>query len=462
MSKEESIFDDVPLMDTEAQELYVNSLISSSNLFLMVNHVLDAKYFDEHLQKPVEFIKQYFQRHKAIPSREIIKTVTKFEPIPTDVISREDLDFMANQIANFCKFRAVIASVFSAPNLIKENQLGKLIKELTEATQISLNTELGIDYFSDVEARILLSAQKAQVISTGWETVDMDVEGIGRQELILLLAPSGGGKSVGMTNLGLNLCSAGMNGVYISLEMRDDLVARRFDSMISNIAGKFVALNVQKVVDDVELFEQHAGKLYIRRMREGSNANDFAAYINDLQRRTGVKVDFIIIDYLDIANPISKIDAGNMFLKDKYVAEEIRALGMDFDAIVISASQLGRDAWEKIRNNKPLGQDDIQGGMSKINTSDMCIAIIKDEAMEAAGQIQFQYLKTRNSGGVGKSRRLAWSPVSLRITDLDEQAMTTGVIESKIKIQEGAKKPLSQPMAPRMGVFNMDTMQPKE
>ena len=65
MAKEEnSIFDDVPLMDTEAQELYLNSLIGSKTLFVTVNHVLEAKYFDEHLQKPIGFIKDYFSRHK--------------------------------------------------------------------------------------------------------------------------------------------------------------------------------------------------------------------------------------------------------------------------------------------------------------------------------------------------------------------------------------------------------------
>lgn len=444
MAKEEnSIFDDVPLMDTEAQELYLNSLIGSKTLFVTVNHVLEAKYFDEHLQKPIGFIKDYFSRHKTLPSREIIKTATKFSPSEIDVISADDVDFMANQIANFCKFRAVISTVFRAPELIKENDLGKLIKELTVATQISLNTDLGIDYFSNVEERIVLTAQSDVVIPTGWDTVDEDIHGIGRQELILFLAPSGGGKSVGMANLALNLCAQGFNGVYFSLEMRDKLVARRFDSMISAVSGRQIYENLQRVVDEIDVFHETSGKLHIKRMREGSNANDFSAYCTDLIRKTGIKIDFIIVDYLDIAGCIDKVDSSNMFLKDKSVAEEVRALGMDFDAMMISASQLGRDAWEKIRNNKPLGQDDIQGGMSKINTSDVVIAVIRDDAMIMSNQVRFQYLKTRNSGGVGKFRMLTWNPVSLRIKDMTEEGLTQNAVNQLNGKRPALNKPLN-------------------
>lgn len=452
MMTEHSIFDDVPLMDADAQELYVNALIDNRQLFAAVNHILEASYFDEHLQKPVTFIKQYYERHKSLPSKEIIRTATKFKPIELSVMAPDDLDFMSNQIASFCKFRAVIATVLTAPQLIKENDLGKLVKSLTEATQICLNTDIGIDYFAEVERRIVETKQTDVVIPTGWASVDEDIDGIGRQELILLLAPSGGGKSVGMANLGLNLCAAGFNGVYISLEMRDKLVARRFDSMISTIAGRKVFDNLQKVVDDVELFSQTSGKFYIKRMREGSCANDISAYINDLIRRTGVKIDFIIVDYIDIAGPnIRGNDAGNMFLKDKSVAEEIRALGLDFDAMMISASQLGRDAWEKIRNNKPLGQDDIQGGMSKINTSDTVIAIIRDEAMILNDTVKFQYLKCRNSAGTGKNKTLTWNPISLRITDLVEG----GLAPSKVDPLVAAKgNPANQLAKPKFSAFS--------
>jgi hypothetical protein len=39
---------------------------------------------------------------------------------------------------------------------------------------------------------------------------------------------------------------------------------------------------------------------------------------------------------------VQKHAGDSLFVKDKFVAEEVRAIGFDFDAVVISSSQLGR------------------------------------------------------------------------------------------------------------------------
>jgi hypothetical protein len=40
--------------------------------------------------------------------------------------------------------------------------------------------------------------------------------------------------------------------------------------------------------------------------------------------------------------------------------------------------------------------------------------------MRASGEYIFEYVKTRNSGGVGSASILRWDSVALRVTDLDE------------------------------------------
>ena len=64
-----------------------------------------------------------------------------------------------------------------------------------------------------------------------------------------------------------------------------------------------------------------------------------------------------------------------------------------------------------------LHQGHIQGGISKVNTADNFIAIVQSEQMRAAGEYMFEYLKTRNSAGVGQNTLLRWDPIALRITD---------------------------------------------
>jgi replicative DNA helicase len=223
-----------------------------------------------------------------------------------------------------------------------------------------------------------------------------------------------------MLNLAFNLLSKGLNGVYISLEMRDRVVAKRLDSMISRIAGKNIFANKLKVGQEVELFKERSkGKFFIKRMREGSTTADhIISYLRELEAVHGFRPDFVVVDYIDLMASVQKHGGDNMFTKDKFVTEEVRAIGFDFDCLMISASQLGRGAIVATREQTAIGQDHIQGGISKINTSDLVIALVKDEAMDAAGEYRFEFLKARNSNAVNKKLTMGWDHDSLRISDL--------------------------------------------
>jgi hypothetical protein len=341
--------------------------------------------------------------------------------------------------------------------------------------------------------------------------------------------------------------------------MRDRVVAKRLDSIISRISGRNIFSNKLKVGQQIEIAKSSGfGKFFIKRMRETTTtANDINSYLRELEVTCAFKPDFIVVDYLDLMASVHKHNGDSLFVKDKFVAEEVRALGFDWDAIVISSSQLGRcldkhtlvefdfggkctledlkvgqkilsnhgyvevlaktqierkncykvtledgssivmsanhkmpvfdnygnllgektiisgmkvgdlllsnnistdflyiEHYPKIvlieevgvvdvidievsgnnlffangilthnsaitatREQKSLGQDMIQGGISKINTADLAIALVKDEAMDAAGIFRFEFLKSRNSSAVNKKLEMDWSNESLRIAD---------------------------------------------
>lgn len=91
------------------------------------------------------------------------------------------------------------------------------------------------------------------------------------------------------------------------------------------------------------------------------------------------------------------------------------------------------------REQKSLGQDMIQGGISKINTADLAIALVKDEAMDAAGLYRFEFLKSRNSSAVNKKLEMDWNAESLRISDM----------KSNLKLERPTgKKPMMTTVTP--------------
>jgi hypothetical protein len=102
-----------------------------------------------------------------------------------------------------------------------------------------------------------------------------------------------------------------------------------------------------------------------------------------------------------------------LFIKDKYVTEEMRNFAMETQTVLVTASQLNRSAVEEIE----FDHSHIAGGISKIQTADNVIGIFTSNAMRERGQYQLQLLKTRSSSGVGSKVSLLFNRDSLRITD---------------------------------------------
>lgn len=407
------------MMDADSQRLFLNAMLSSPELFARVNGILRPEYFDSGMQGPVKFLQEYFQENRAVPAAQIFQAATKNTP-EIFQIQRQDIQFLAEQIAGFCQASAMILVARKSPGLIENGNYNELIEQFKLASQIGLMEDLGIEYFENIEERLERAETTDKVISTGWKDVDALIGGgVGRQELVTFLAPSGGGKSVNMLNLGVNLMEQGLHGAIISIEMKDTKFAGRADQMIARMASRDILPNKTKVAHELrEFHNRHGSRLFIKRMREGvTNANHVLAYLRELESTKAFRPDWVVVDYLDILQAARKVDGANMFLKDQFVSEEVRGIGFDYDCVMISGSQLGKHATEKINDGQKTHQGDVQGGSSKTNTSDLMIATVKTDAMHEAGEYRFEFPKARNSDAASKSCLMRWNKDTLRVTD---------------------------------------------
>lgn len=407
------------LTDESIQQLYISSMISSPEIFAQVSPLLKSNYFDSKFQRAIQYIQEYFNEYRSVPNIEVFKAVTHL-PTVTLEVQRSDIQYISEQIAKFCQVKAMIQAVRQSPKLIENQDYGGLVQLIKEAAEIKLVQNTGIEYFTNIRERLEKRETTQKRISTGWKDVDELLDGgVARQELINILAPSGGGKSVTMLNLARNLLAQGLNGVYISLEMAGEVVAQRTDTMISRIASGKILSNLAQVEHEIEKFGRESNaRFFVHRLREGTTtANDILAYLRVLETSHGFRPDFIVVDYLDIMASVQKGAEGNMFLKDQFVSQEVRAIGFDYNAIMISASQLGKHATDAINDGRAMHQGDVQGGSSKTNTSDIMIAAVRTEAMLEANEFRFDFVKSRNSGAAGKRVMMSFDPISLRILD---------------------------------------------
>jgi len=198
----------------------------------------------------------------------------------------------------------------------------------------------------------------------------------------------------------------------------------RLDAMVSGFGTKEIMKNMDDVDLKVRMKGKGSGKFRVKQMPNGVNANDIRAFVREYEINADVKVDALLVDYLDLMMPISaRVSPGDLFIKDKYVSEELRNLAVEKGLLLVTASQLNRGAVEEIE----FDHHHIAGGISKIQTADNVVGIFTSNAMRERGRYQIQFMKTRSSSGVGSKVDLKFNPDTLRVEDLeegDEDALT--------------------------------------
>jgi hypothetical protein len=195
------------------------------------------------------------------------------------------------------------------------------------------------------------------------------------------------------------------------------------DAMLTDMSTR----DLYKRLDEVELKVKSAGKkgglLQIVQLTNGITANDVLAWVREFQTQRNIKVDAILVDYLDLMMPASqKISVSDMFVKDKLVAEELRNLVVSEQLLLATASQLNRSAVESVEFDHSM----IAGGLSKIQTADNVFGIYSTPSMKERGTVQIQFMKTRSSSGVGQKIDLSFNPDTMRISNsVDAGNVTT-------------------------------------
>jgi len=401
---------------TDMQKLFVQFMLTEPQLFTRIMGIVDDRHFDREIRDVVKFLISYSNEYQTMPTVEQIKAETgQVVELLKDI--EQHSEWFIDEFETFCRHKAIERAIVNSADLLEEGRYGEVETTIKDAVQIGLTRSLGTDYFDDPRKRLQHLKDNNGQITTGWKDLDDKLYGgINRGEVTIFAGGSGSGKSLFIQNLCLNWVQMGLNVAYITLELSEELSAMRIDAMVTDKSTR----RIFKELDDVELkvktVGKKAGMLRLKYMSSGSTINDVRAYLKELQIVTGQIVDCVCIDYLDLMIPITKkVAPGDLFIKDKYVTEEMRNFSMETQTVLVTASQLNRSAVEEIE----FDHSHIAGGISKIQTADNVIGIFTSNAMRERGQYQLQLLKTRSSSGVGSKINLVFDRDSLRISDSD-------------------------------------------
>jgi len=400
----------------DVQKLYIEMLLADAESFARAQNIFKPESFDRKLQPIAKFVKDYMDEYKVMPDVEQVNAKHDIKLKSAKDLDPAHFNWLLDEFETFSRHKALEQAILSSADLLEKGDYGPVEDMVKDAVNVGLTRDLGTDYFEDPRGRLEALKDNNGQISTGWQNLDKKLfGGFNRGELNIFAGGSGAGKSLFLQNLAVNWAQAGLNVCYISFELSEQLTAMRLDAMMTNIPTKKVFPEIDNVEMKVKMLKKKSGNLQIKYLPSGSNVLDVRTYLKELELKNKKKVDCILIDYLDLMMPKSKrISPADLFIKDKYVSEELRNLVVEKQCVLATASQLNRASVEEIE----FDHSHISGGLSKIQTADNVIGIFTSRAMKERGRYQIQFMKTRSSSGVGQKVDLEFDVDSLRIRDL--------------------------------------------
>tara|TARA_B100000212_G_scaffold3329_1_gene2463 strand:- start:4499 stop:5926 length:1428 start_codon:yes stop_codon:yes gene_type:complete len=430
----------------DIQKVYLEMMMTDAESFVRCQAVFDPQTFDRRLQNAAKFLNDYVTEHNALPTFDMINAATDGDLKHPGDLAENHYDWLLQEFETFSKHKALEAAILKSADLLEKGEYGSCEDLVKKAVQIGLQKDLGTDYWADPKGRLEAIKDKNGQVSTGWPGLDKKLfGGFNRGELNIFAGGSGSGKSLFLANLGVNWALAGLNVIYLTFELSENLVSMRVDSMTTDIPSRDIFKSIEDVEMKVKMIGKKSGAFQVKYMPTGKNANDIRSFLKEYEIKTGKKVDVLLVDYLDLMAPVAaRISAENLFVKDKYVSEELRNLAMELNCLFVTASQLNRSSVEEIE----FDHSHISGGISKINTADNLIGIFTSRAMRERGRYQIQLMKTRSSSGVGQKIDLEFDVDSLRIRDLgdDEEFKEFDKRKSTVfdQIKRGNGAPIEQ------------------
>ena len=392
--------------------------LADAESFVRAQNIFMYSHYDANLREAAKFIYEYANEYKTLPDVEMVNAKTGADLQSAADIDPKHFDWFLDEYERFARHKSLESAILASADMLEKGEYGSVEEKIKKAVEVGLTKDMGLDYFEDPKARLQALKDNNGMVPTGWKNFDKKLfGGFNRGELNIFAGGSGAGKSLFLQNLAVNYAEQGLNVCYVTLELSEKLTAMRIDAMMTETPTREIYKDLDTVDLKVKMKAKTSGKLRIKYISSGATALDIRAYIKEFEIQHNLTCDVILIDYLDLLMPMNRrVSPSDLFVKDKYVSEELRNLAVDINCLLITASQLNRASVEEIE----FDHSHISGGLSKIQTADNVIGIFTSRAMRERGKYQIQFMKTRSSSGVGHKVDLEFNVDTLRILDLAE------------------------------------------
>jgi len=284
---------------------------------------------------------------------------------------------------------------------------GKIRAIIGTSSLVSFGQESLGSSFDDLDSHI--QDEATEKVTSGWPCLDEILnKGWDIKTLNVLMGETNSGKSLWLQNIAINAANAGKNVVYFSLEMSEKKVMKRLGAMRLHIPineyedvaknKEYMKERMTKMRESIKTnskaFDKKLGKIYVKEYPAGqATISDLDNFMTKWQEKFNEDIDMIIVDYITIMAPERGLGLeSNLFMKGKHLAEGLRSLGYKYNAPVLTAIQVGKDAWSA----SDINLSAVPESKAIPETADTFWGIIRSPEMKRMNLYKLKALKLRD------------------------------------------------------------------
>jgi len=384
---------------TSFQSKIIASLMGDLKFIQTISDILEPDMFDSDSNKwLVKSIREYFYEYKKQPTLEVIKY--KIDEIDNDVlksgvveklrdvwknIEATDLEFVQSETLDFCKNQTLKNAILESVDMLENKNYDGIKSIIDDAMKAGTTRDLGHDYIPSLEMRLEDSARIT--VKTPWDVInDITDGGLGAGELGVIVAPAGIGKSWTLQALGSDVVKSGKTVVHYSLELNENYVGLRYDSIFSGVTTSNIKYHKEEVEKGLSKLP---GKLLIKYFpTKAASVQTLGAHLKQIEL-SGVDIDIVIVDYADILMPTGNFKEKRHAIGNIY--EDLRGLAGELEIPIWTASQANRSALEE----DVIGADKVAEDYSKVMTADFVMSMSRKVEDKIANTGRFHVIKNR-------------------------------------------------------------------
>ena len=384
---------------TSFQSKIIASLMSDIKFIQTISDILEPDMFDSDSNKwLVKTIRDYFYEYKKQPTLEVVKY--KVDEIDNDVlksgvvdklrdvwknIEATDLEFVQSETLDFCKNQTLKNAILESVDMLENKNYDGIKSIIDNAMKAGSERDLGHDYIPSLEVRLSESARIT--VKTPWDVInDITDGGLGAGELGVVVAPAGIGKSWTLQALGSEVVRQGKTVVHYSLELNENYVGLRYDSIFSGVTTANIKYHKEEVEKKLQSLP---GKLLIKYFpTKAASVQTLGSHLKQIEL-SGVDIDMVIVDYADILMPTGNFKEKRHAIGNIY--EDLRGLAGELEIPIWTASQANRSALEE----DVIGADKVAEDYSKVMTADFVISMSRKVEDKIANTGRFHVIKNR-------------------------------------------------------------------